>query len=313
MRRLAMLAAACAGALALAACTSEPDETDASVSPSAGIDAITVTQSETLAPDIEFVPGLDYSEEETRVLWEGDGDLLVDGQSLLLDIYGESLVDGTVIINTFDGTPTSFLLAPEIIGDGMYEALQGVHVGGRVLVVTPPGEGVAESEPIAMVVDVLPTGPVGEPVDTPEGMPTVTTLEDGTPEVSVPDDAVAPADLQTATLVRGSGPQITAASQVLANYSIVYFSDSPADEDAGLEAGEQWKAGDVFDSSWPAEREPLLVDMDEVSAVPGLQQGLLDQTQGSRVMMVVPPALGYPAQGTMIFVVDILDVWNPEA
>lgn len=313
MRRAALLAAATAAAVVLSACSQDADAPDPSASPSGGVEAITVVQSETLAPDIEFEPGLDYGTEETELLWDGDGDALAADDPLLLDIYGESLVDGTVIINTFDGSPTSFLLAREIVGDAMYEALIDVHVGARVLVVTPPGEGVAESEPVALVVDVLPTRPTGEQVEPAAGMPTVTTLETGEPQVAIPADAVAPGELQVATLVRGSGPQITAASQVLANYSIVYFADSPADEEAGTAAGEAWKAGDVFDSSWPAEREPLLVDMDEVSAVPGLQQGLLDQTQGSQVMMVVPPALGYPANGTMVFVVDILDVWNPEA
>lgn len=309
----ALAALTAATVLALTACSLDGEGTSASASPSGGVRAITVEQSETLAPDILFDPTLDYSEEETEVLWAGEGDPLVAGQPLLLDIYGESLVDGTVIINTFDGSPTSFLLAPEIIGEEMYDALLDVSTGARVLLVTPPGEGVAESEPIAMVVDVLPTRPVGEAVDRVPGMPTVSLAKDGEPTVTIPDSLEPPADLQVATLVRGSGPQITASSQVLANYSIVYFEDSPADEEEGLEVGDQWEAGDVFDSSWPAQREPLLVAMDEVSAVPGLQQGLLDQTQGSQVMMVVPPTLGYPAIGTMVFVVDILDVWNPEA
>ncbi|GIG54463.1 FKBP-type peptidyl-prolyl cis-trans isomerase [Demequina activiva] len=312
MRRLAVLAVASVTALALSACSNDSEAPDASASPSGGVEAITVAQSETLAPDIEFTAGLDYDVEETQVLWEGEGEPLVADQALLLDVYGESLVDGTVIINTFDGTPTPNLLSREMIGDAMYDALLGVRVGARVLVVTPPGDGVAESEPIALVVDVLPTRPVGDEVPPAEGMPTVSTLSSGEPQVTIHDGVEPTGDLQVSTLVRGSGPQISPASHVLANYSIVYYADSPADKDAGLEAGEQWAAGDVFDSSWAAEREPLLVDMDEVSAVPGLQQGLLDQTQGSQVMMVVPPSLGYPALGTMVFVVDILDVWNPE-
>ena len=312
MRRLTTLAAVCACALMASACSTDGDAPDASASPSGGVDAITVVQSDTLAPDIEFTPGLDYSQEQTAVLWEGEGEPLTAEQPLLLDIYGESLVDGTVIINTFDGTPTPFLLAPEIVGEAMYDALIDVNGGARVLVVTPPGEGVAESEPVVLVVDVLPIRPEGEPVPPAEGMPSLTTLEGGEPQVAIDPDATLSGDLQVATIVRGSGPQITASSQVLANYSIIYYSDSPADDEAGLEAGADWKSGDVFDTSWDPEREPLQVDMDEVSAVPGLQQGLLDQTEGSRVMMVVPPALGYPALGTMVFVVDILDVWNAE-
>jgi hypothetical protein len=312
MRRFALAAVACAAALVVTACSNDGDGPGATASPAGGIDAITVAQSDTLAPDIEFSPGLDYSTEETAVLWEGEGAPLVANEPLLLDIYGESLVDGTVIINTFDGSPDSFLLAPEIIGEAMYDALLEVREGARVLVVTPPGDEVAESEPVAMVVDVLPSRPVGETVPPAAGMPTVTTSSTGEPTVTIHEDVEPTGDLQVATLVRGSGPQIAPTSHVLANYSIVYYDDSPADEEAGLAEGEQWKAGDVFDSSWAAEREPLAVDMDEVSAVPGLQQGLLDQTQGSQVMMVVPPALGYPAVGTVVFVVDILDVWNAE-
>jgi peptidylprolyl isomerase len=46
-----------------------------------------------------------------------------------------------------------------------------------------------------------------------------------------------------------------------------------------------------------------------------MQQGLVGQTVGSRVMLVVPPALGYPAGNekpkiakdeTLVFVVDLL-------
>ncbi|MFV0632708.1 FKBP-type peptidyl-prolyl cis-trans isomerase [Demequina sp.] len=313
MRRFAMTAAACAGVLALSACSGDSTDPGASPSASGGVESITVVQSDTLAPDIEFVEGAVYDTEETKTLWEGDGDRLEDGQSLLLDIYGESLVDGTVMINTFDGTPEPFLLAREVIGDGMYEALLGAKVGGRVLVVTPPGEGVAESEPIAMVVDILPTEAHGDEAAPAAGTPLVAMQSNGEPRVTIPEDAVEPADLQVQTLVHGTGPQITATSRVLLNYSFFYFSDSPANEEAGLEEGDEWKAGDVFDTTWPVEQEPLLVDMEEVSAVPGLQQGLMDQTEGSRVVMVVPPALGYPALGTMVFVVDILDVWNPEA
>ena len=49
--------------------------------------------------------------------------------------------------------------------------------------------------------------------------------------------------------------------------------------------------------------------------VPGLAEGLIGQTVGSQVIVVIPPELGYPAGqapasvpegSTMVFVVDIL-------
>ncbi|WP_062134177.1 FKBP-type peptidyl-prolyl cis-trans isomerase [Demequina aestuarii] len=306
MRSRAVTGAACALALVLSACSATGDGAEASASASGDIEQVTVVQSETLAPDIEFQPGLDYPEEQTRVLWEGDGEALQEGQPLLLDIYGESLVDGTVMMNTFDGSPESFLMAPEIVGEGIYEALQTVRVGGRVLVVSPPGQGEDEHEPVAIVVDVLPTHAQGEDQQPVAGMPEVTLGVEGEPVVEIDPDREASPDLEVATLINGGGTQVRSASHVLVNYTMVHHDDSPDDSD------EEWQAGDVFDSSWDAEREPLLVQMDEVSAVPGFQQGLLDQRAGSRVLMVVPPALGYPERGSMIIVVDILDVWNPE-
>lgn len=273
---------------------------------------VTVVQSDSLAPDIEVQPGLDYFEEQTKVLWEGEGERLQDGQPLLLDIYGESLIDGTVVINTFDGLPKSFLMAPEIVGEGIYEALRTVREGARVLVVSPPGEGEDEHEPVALVVDVLPTHAEGDVQQPVEGMPTVTVGPEGEPMVQVEADREASPELEVATVIYGGGTQVRSTSHVLVNYLIVHHDDSPAGGEGGAEGSEQWQAGDVFDTSWDIEREPLLLEMDQVSAVPGLQQGLLDQTSGSRVLMVVPPELGYPERGTMIMVVDILDVWNPE-
>ncbi|MFW7415013.1 FKBP-type peptidyl-prolyl cis-trans isomerase [Demequina sp. SO4-18] len=306
MRSTVLTAGACALVLSLTACSATEGEADASPSASGDISQVTVVQSETLAPDIEFVPDQTYLDEQTEVLWEGEGDPLVEGQPLLLDIYGESLVDGSVVMNTFDGLPESFLMAPEIVGEGIYEALQDVNVGGRVLAVSPPGNGADAREPVALVVDVLPTSAQGEQQQPVEGMPEVSLGVDGEPVVKVDPDREASADLEVATLINGGGTQVRSNSLVLANYTMVHHDPSPEDSE------EQWEPGDVFDSSWENEREPLLIEMDQVSAVPGLQQGLLDQTARSRVLMVVPPTLGYPERGSMIIVVDILDVWNPE-
>ena len=311
MRSLATAAIAVCALLATACGSSEPDP-DVSPSPSGDISRVTVGQSETLAPDIEFELDQVYLEEQTEVLWDGDGDRLVDGQPLLLDIYAESLIDGSVILNTFDGSPEPFLMAPEIVGENIYAALRNVRVGGRVLVVSPPGSGADEHEPVAIVVDVLPTMAKGERRTPVEGMPTVTVGDMGEPIVNIDPAAEISPELRISTLITGGGTQVRPTSRVTANYTMAYNADSPADAEAGLEQGDEWVAGEVFDTSWEAAREPLLLDMDAASAVPGLQQGLLDQTEGSRILMVVPPTLGYPERGSVVIVVDILDVWNPE-
>ena len=77
-----------------------------------------------------------------------------------------------------------------------------------------------------------------------------------------------------------------------------------------------WPGGREFDSSWrrgTGRASPV----GRGQVVGGLDRGLLRQTVGSRVLLVVPPDDGYGAAGnagfgvrgtdTLVFVVDILD------
>ncbi len=80
--------------------------------------------------------------------------------------------------------------------------------------------------------------------------------------------------------------------------------------------GVNWNTGEVFDSSW--ERgEPASFPTGGV--IPGFRDGLIGQSVGSRVIIVIPAELGYGPSGgtsdgsigptdTIVFVVDILGV-----
>lgn len=309
MRRLLARALGAAVALSavtmLSACSSPEPDPSVTASPVGEISQITVGQSETLAPSLTYEPGLDYEAEQSTVLWNGEGAPLEDGQPLLLDLYGESLSDATPVVNTFDGLPQSFVLTEESLGESLYAALIDLNVGARLLTVSP-GDGTDDRPPVAIVMDVRSEAAVGEEVTAPEGMPAVSTDVDGAPMVAIPEDAPTVTNLQVATLIRGVGPRVNATSRVLVNYSAFYYSDGENDEDG------EWAAGDLFRSSWSADQEPLTIEMDAGQAVQGLTQGILDQTEGSRVELVVPGTMGYPSRGTMVIVVDILDVWNSE-
>ncbi|MDN4484335.1 FKBP-type peptidyl-prolyl cis-trans isomerase [Demequina lignilytica] len=305
MPRLAAIALALVLSLGLAAC-SAGSSPDASVTAAGSIDDIVIGGSDTLAPSLEFVPGQQYSKEQARVVWNGDGDFLEDGQPLLLDIYGASLDDGTPLINTYDGLPRSFLLAPEVVGDTLYDTLLDVRVGARVLVVAPPSFDSDTEPPIAMVVDVLPVRATGVDVEPVAGLPAVT-LDPltGEPSIDLGEEEDPPTDLVVSTLILGSGPQIQEGSYVTVNYTGWYWSDGSDDEG-------EWSRGDVLDSSWPVEMAPFELQIGKGQVIRGWDEGLLDQTAGSQVLLVVPATYGYIAKGTLVFVVDILDVWNPE-
>ena len=156
-----------------------------------------------------------------------------------------------------------------------------------------------------MVVDVLPDRATGTPVEANPDLPSVTLLPTGEPEIDLGEDFTPPAELQVATLQQGSGAQIRDGSYAVVNYKAIYGED-------GSDADGEWKRGDIFDSSWPAEKAPFVLQLGAGQVIRGWEEGLVDQTAGSQVLMVVPTTYAYATKGALVFVIDILDVWNPE-
>jgi peptidylprolyl isomerase len=71
----------------------------------------------------------------------------------------------------------------------------------------------------------------------------------------------------------------------------------------------------VIQSSWTS--QPFTFTLGEGQVIPGWDTGLVGQTVGSRVLLVIPPKDGYGTAGssaagikgtdTLVFVVDIID------
>jgi len=295
MRRHALVLIAVA-ALTLAACTEATPDASSSRSAAADISDIAIGLSAGLAPTITLPEDQEFIEPQGKVVWEGEGAPLVKDQPLLVDIYGVSLDDGSVIMNTFDGLPRKLVLAREVVGDELYRMLINANVGSRVLVVANSGDGDSQSTApdVAMVVDVLSHRAVGTKMPQSADLPRVTVNEDtGEPSITIPDRKE-PTTVQQQLLIQGDGPQVQAGSYILVNYKAVY-----------------WKDGEEFASSWPIDMAPFATQLSPDQVIPAWNQALLDQTVGSQVLIVAPPTAGYPDEGTLVFVVDILDVWNP--
>ena len=126
------------------------------------------------------------------------------------------------------------------------------------------------------------------------GMRCGTTVCQGIVGKSVGKDLVEPATVQSETLIQGNGLQVKDGSYILVNYKAV-----------------RWKDGSEYASSWPEDKAPLSTQIGAGQLIPALDEALLDQTTGSQVLVVAPPQFGYPDEGTLVFVVDILDVWTP--
>ena len=75
-----------------------------------------------------------------------------------------------------------------------------------------------------------------------------------------------------------------------------------------------WRTGQIFDSSW-ARGFPESFRLGAGQVLPGWEKGLTGLPVGSRVLLVIPPRLGYGKAGdapdvgahdTLVFVIDIL-------
>jgi len=250
----------------------------------------------------------------TKTLIQGSGTKLTTSQSLLGNfvMYVWSGKTHKLIGSTYtDGVPTLFTgsLLP-----GLESALEGQPVGSRVLAVIPPKDafgtagnsqiGVGANDTVVFVIDMIKSftntdGVTGAQSTNGGGtLPTVTVGAAGKgPTITIPKTA-APKTLQVKTLVKGTGAVVKKGQYIVVQYT-----------------GVNWRTGKVFDSSW-SRSEPWATEIGEGQVIKGWDTGLVGQTVGSRVLLVVPPADGYGKTGsssagikgtdTLVFAIDIL-------
>jgi FKBP-type peptidyl-prolyl cis-trans isomerase len=119
------------------------------------------------------------------------------------------------------------------------------------------------------------------------------------PKVSIPK-AQAGSKLTVRTLVQGTGATYTKSDALAANFVLYFWSGTSSSQKAS-----------TFGAS------PTLIPS---ATLPGLETALVGQKIGSRVLAVIPPALGYgvsgnsqlgvPAATTLVFVIDLLKAYN---
>ena len=289
----------------------------ASSSASSGADtytSVTATGAFGKAPTVTIPAKTGSGALYTKTLIQGTGPALTTSQSLLGNfvLYVWSGKTHKLIGSTYsDGVPTLFTgsLLP-----GLETALEGQKVGSRVLAVIPPADafgaagnssiGVGPTDTVVFVVDMVKSfaNSAGVPgTQTSNGggtLPTVTAGAAGKgPTITIPSTA-APKTLQVKTLIKGTGPVVKKGQYLVVQYT-----------------GVNYRTKKVFDSSW-SRSEPFATVIGEGQVIPGWDTGLVGQTVGSRVLLVVPPADGYGKTGssaagikgtdTLVFAVDII-------
>ncbi len=318
-------------ALVLTACggspeSSESPDTSPSASPSAtesatptptptptipatdSLDGITVTGKRLEAPKVEFDTPFRIDQTRFEVLEPGDGPKAAEDGLVTVHYYGVNARSGEVFDESFaDGDPVTFRLTQVI--PGFQKGLTGQQPGSRVLIAVSGEDGYDPSyqidpqyaptgyelfDTLLFVVDILDvslTEPSGTAVTPPAGLPTVSSGT-GKPTVTIPSTA-APTAMVAQTLIEGAGREVEADDAILARY-----------------VGVSWKTGEVFDDGFATPTSEQLANL-----IPGWTKGLKGKTVGSRVLLVLPPADGFPEGAnnppvekgdTVVYVVDLL-------
>jgi peptidylprolyl isomerase len=325
-RRTAVLSASAAltMSLLLGACASEADTpTDAeqsasatesanSIEPAVADDALAVTVdgevNPAVKPTVTFTPPLAVTETTRKTIAAGTGAEVSDTDDLefAYTLYAGST--GEELDTSYGKTAARFEL-PKIT-KGLARGFVGAHVGDRLVIAIAPDdgfgtantqfgkEGVDASTTMIMVADiirVIPTTAQGTPVTPPANLPVVTYDDKGIPTGFTVSDPTPPADTVVQPLIQGAGAPLTPQMNVKMQYVGATLAD-----------------GAVFQTSWTA--EPFETQIGVGGLITGWDEGLIGQTVGSRVLLVIPaakaygdaPTSGQPA-GALIFVVDILD------
>ncbi|MFJ3335821.1 FKBP-type peptidyl-prolyl cis-trans isomerase [Streptomyces sp. NPDC086766] len=332
MRRRSLLLSVPAGLVTLAACGNDKADSGKasdSASPSASASAPSAAPSPKIVsgPLPAITAGAKFGEKPTvakgsgepskdlavKTVVAGGGRPVAEGDYVQANYLGQVWATAKVFDNSYDRkTPLLIKLSQGTIIDGWRYGLAGKKVGSRVQMAVPPTwgygkqgnpqAGIKGSDTLVFVVDVVDTFNAKSSAkgkDVPQNdaaLPKVGTNTDGqAPSVDV-SKKPAPKKLVAEYVIEGDGEEVAADNTVLVQYK-----------------GVLWDSGKEFDSTYGRH---ALTSFSLQQVVKGWAQGLTGKKVGSRVLIVIPPSLGYgenppPNSGikkdsTLVFSVDIL-------
>jgi FKBP-type peptidyl-prolyl cis-trans isomerase len=310
-RAAALLAIPLLAGAAVAGCGSS--SSSSSAPPAASGSAVTATGKFGTAPKVTIPAEKANGALYTKTLIPGTGAPLTTSETPLGNfvLYDWSGTTHKLLGSTYSsGSPTLFQgqMLP-----GLQQALIGQKIGSRVIAVIPPKDGfgtngnsqigVKGTDTLVFIVDLIQefgntAGVAGTQTSNGGGaLPTVTAAAGKAPVITIPSGKP-PKTLQVKTLIKGTGAKVAKGNLLVVQYT-----------------GVNWRTKKVFDSSW-SRSAPTAFSIGVGQVIKGWDTGLVGQTVGSRVLLVIPPADGYGKSGqptaginstdTLAFVVDIL-------
>jgi len=310
LRRVRRPAAAVVPALlvlALAGCGDDDGNGGLGGDTREGFDAVSISGDLGKIPEVDWKGVLEADKVETKVLVEGDGKEIADGDKIDVNVWIGNGFTQEESYTTYEegGSPETFTIDDQLT-PLFRDAMIGQKIGSRVAVTTPSAEVFGEAgnaqmdignkDGLVIVLDLMDEFQPPKPKDVSASRMPKIVEEKGEP-VSLDFEGLpepkADANLLRYVVKEGDGATLTETSTVTADYlGMVYKGEKP------------------FDESFSA--EPAEFSLAEV--VQGWTYGLSGLKVGSRVMLQIPPALGYgaqeqeaiPANSSLYFVIDIV-------
>jgi peptidylprolyl isomerase len=248
---------------------------------------------------------------EVQQVTEGEGTAVAEGEQVTVRYLAVNGTTGEELLSTFptDDTVVMDLSNPSLL-PAFLESLPGQKPGAELIMAMPPAEGFGEAgnanlgigpaDTVVFYVEVVESvEPLsqaeGTEVDPVEGLPTVEADGTSPATITIPEGEEPPTELVVQPLIEGDREEVAAGQTVTVHYT-----------------GVTWSDGEQFDSSLEA-GQPFSTVIGAGQVIPGWDEGLVGQTVGSRVLLVIPPELAYgedPSANlggeTLVFVVDIL-------
>lgn len=297
-----------------------------------GAEAFEVSNAEEGVPEVQWTSGMTVEETEVTTLAEGDGEAVAEGDRVLVNVLLSNGFTQRTALNSFGTEEAGGSVVvgeepePQQVTDLLLQPIaaqieDGDTVGTRKQVVINAGDafgdfasglgqfGVGNEDGLLLIFEIAAKaldGPQGTEQEAPGWAPTVVTKK-GTPtslDFSGLQKPAPKGDLRTATLVEGDGAQVEEGQFVTVRYvGQVFGAAKPFDEN--------FSDGGALDAAIGEG-----VQGASTGVIPGWSQGLTGTTVGSRVIIQIPPRLGYGAQGnqqagiggsdTIYFLVDVL-------
>ncbi len=286
--------------------TSCGDKSSSDPTSAEGLAAVTIAGKPGTEPEVTWKSEMTSAKQETKTLETGDGAEIKSGDQVVTHIWIGNGFTQTKAFSTYDQNQPETVTVDDKLSPVFADAILGHTLGSRVAVTTPadkafgpsgnPGLKIGNKDAVLIVIDLISTYTPPKPVDVPSArLPGLVTGKNGPVALDFTGlSAPKPTgNLLRSVLREGKGPTVTADMTVTANY-----------------LGQVYGAKKPFDESYS--KKPVPFSLSQV--VKGWTLGLSGLTVGTRVLLQIPPDLGYgaqaqtniPANSTLYFVVDIL-------